>query len=93
MVPKKPKARAKEPPKPKAELDPPEHDHPHDHDLPEHAHQLPAHGHPELRGQLVGVVRALLVAFEAGTMNTHQREAIHAARVTIGDAHSHLDDD
>ena len=57
------------------------HDHPHEHDT------TPKHGHEDLRGHLVGTVRALLEVMEAGRLNTEQKHAIHTVRVIIGDAY------
>jgi len=48
---------------------------------------VPSHDHRDFRAQLVGAVRALLVAMEAGEINTNQQTAIHTVRVIIGDAH------
>lgn len=71
------------------------HYHDHEHEpLPplthEHAHEhdtAPKHGHEDLRGHLVGTIRALLEVMEAGRLNTAQRHAIHTVRVIIGDAY------
>ena len=63
------------------------HEHPHDHQVPPHEHPVPAHEHRDVRGQLVGAVRALLTVFEGGAINTRQRKALHNVRVVIGDAH------
>ncbi len=47
----------------------------------------PGHGHADLRGHLIGTVRALLEVMEAGRLNTEQKRAIHTVRVIIGDAY------
>lgn len=58
---------------------------PHEHG--QHDHLLPKHEHRSLQGELRGAVRALLRAIELGAVNAEQRQAIHAVRVVIGDAH------
>ena len=71
------------------------HDHNHEHQhsaVPKHHHDphdhaVPRHDHGDLRGNLRGAVRALLIVLENGTVNSEQRGAIHAVRVIIGDAH------
>ena len=77
-----------------------EHSHEHSHEpishehstVPEHVHGLhdhamPRHDHGDLRGELRGAVRALLRVIESGNVYSAQRQALHAARVVIGDAH------
>ena len=70
------------------------HDHVHEHQhdaVPKHSHDhdhaVPKHDHGDLRGNLRGTVRALLLVFEGGALNTAQAKALYAVRVIIGDAH------
>ena len=63
-----------------------EHDAVPVHDHGSHVHPVPKHEHGDLRGELRGAVRALLRVFESGSLNSTQRQALHAARVVIGDA-------
>lgn len=63
----------------------------HTHEVPVHSHPLPIHEHPQIQrnvlGQVRGALRGVLAVFETGTINTEQRKAIHALRVTLGDAY------
>ena len=62
--------------------------------MPKHGHDdrhaLLKHPHEDLQGHLKGAIRALLTVFEAGSVNSEQRKALHAARVVIGDAHGNV---
>ncbi len=62
-----------------------DHGHPHSHEP--HDHGLVPHDHRDQRALSIGAVRKLLAVLEAGSLNSEQAKAIHAVRVTIGDAH------
>ena len=63
-------------------------------ELANHIHdQRPplAHEHPQIQrnvlGQVRGALRGVLAVFESAPLNREQRQAVHALRVILGDAH------